>query len=293
MDLSYEACYAVLDVPQDVTWGDLRRAYRRQIQKWHPDKIKYTKIDLKSAEQHFMAVQAAYSKLEQYYLINNTLPKIYLEDDKIELPNVKKTSTTYKKNNTHIAPILIFLIIPLIAIVYFSIYTDSGNNTYRINNDLTYPATSSAEHNTRPDNNPATNNVVTSHVNTINYGSTMRQVKNIQGLPSRIEDNIWYYGKSYIIFNNGLVADWHQDELNPLNTGLTSESGPAIANTPKNITLGLSKSEVRAIQGEPMQDLVDVWVYGASKIYFKNDHVVSWINSTLDPLKIEQTSGNH
>jgi len=299
---TYEECFALLGVTADVTWSELRRAYRRQLQKWHPDKVRYNNIDLKIAENKFNAIQTAFTILEKYYLTHETLPPILTHSD-ITSPtkNSKQANNTAKVDYTlrnrgtsshsgskGIFPTSFFVLLTLGAVIYFFlnyIYQEANVQSIEI----------PAQNETQPTSvDKSTESIQPSQSHapvkrTFGFGTSMLEVKEIQGPPSHQNGNIWFYGKSYVIFSNGIVTDWFQHESSPLNIKQTNSAPKVLStfNQPKKIQLGMTKSEVMAIQGEPMQDLVDVWVYGNSKIYFKNGHVVSWINSTLDPLKLE------
>jgi hypothetical protein len=50
-------------------------------------------------------------------------------------------------------------------------------------------------------------------------------------------------------------------------------------------TMGSTKEDVLRIQGIPSYLSEDVWKYGNSEIYFKNNRVTGWHSATTDPLK--------
>lgn len=51
---------------------------------------------------------------------------------------------------------------------------------------------------------------------TIQKGSTMAQVRAVQGDPIRANDSVWEYGPSRIYFKDGRVVSWHESPLLPL-----------------------------------------------------------------------------
>lgn len=299
---SYEDCFALLEVTPDVTWSELRRAYRRQLQKWHPDKIQYNNIDAKTAVNRFNAIQTAFDILEKYYLAHETLPQIHVHSDSESTGKTKKnvdnnSQFDFKRRDRVVAsergsksifPTTFFVLFGLVAAIYY-IVNDLDQESS--NSPTTLPIPDESQFKTNEKSNESAHAVQqnTPIKRTFGYGASMADVREIQGPPTHINENVWYYGKSYVIFSNGSVTNWFQHELFPLNISQTARgiNNPSSLTMNKKITVGLTKNEVRAIQGEPMQDLVDVWVYGNSKIFFKNDRVVSWINSTLDPLQLE------
>lgn len=109
------------------------------------------------------------------------------------------------------------------------------------------------------------------------FGCSIDDVLDIQGIPSRTEGSIWYYGSSRVVFEHGIVVDWESLPSDPLRTIVRA-----------NFTFGSPEAEVRKIQGEPLYETKDVWTYRISEVYFKEGKVTGWYSSVLDPLKIEE-----
>jgi len=65
----------------------------------------------------------------------------------------------------------------------------------------------------------------------------------------------------------------------------SSAQAPA-ATTEAWVTLGMTKQEVRDIQGRPILREQREWDYGVSKIYFENGLVTGWYNSRSGPLRV-------
>lgn len=47
-------------------------------------------------------------------------------------------------------------------------------------------------------------------------GSTKEEVLAVQGTPTRLTENRWSYGYSYVDFENGKVVKWYNSEQDPL-----------------------------------------------------------------------------
>lgn len=65
---STKSAYQILEIDQSVSDGDVKKAYRKMAQKYHPDKVAHLGIELQnSAEEKFKAVNQAYKdvKLER------------------------------------------------------------------------------------------------------------------------------------------------------------------------------------------------------------------------------------
>lgn len=300
---TFADCYKLLGVPPNISWIELKRAYKKNLQKLHPDKVQYNNIDATKAAEQFKVIQKAFTILEAHYLTYETLPNIQpvpVQAEMLQRKNENDTiiSKTHKiaqkepsQKTIRLFPSLI-LAVAVGTIMYYFFVVDSESNDY-------YNSITAAPSVNKPIT-PGANQARLDGTNAIekkpfSFGSTKIDVIETQGFPTQLGENIWYYGSSHVIFKNDLVNDWFQHESSPLNVSLTPQV-PNITNTEdlyattrhlNIIKKGATKADVRLIQGEPMQDLIDVWVYGTSKIYFKDDHVVSWINSQRDPIKVE------
>jgi hypothetical protein len=280
-ELTFEKCYRLLGVDEETSRDELKHEYRRQSQIWHPDKAKYNNTDLATAKQRFMLIQEAFSILDHYYethaslppLENNTGQEAALDATTQSESNSGYASphdtyhTTEPKKPKRILPIVfMFLLLGIFVYILF------------LSADDEIPPAEKSPINTASDKK------------TFTQGSTMREVTDAQGFPTMVKDNVWFYGKSHVQFKDGIVDFWFVDDTQPLNVRRAnySEANETIkASKTSRIEKNMTKTQIREIQGEPMQDLGDVWVYGTSKIYFKDDQVVSWINSPLNPLRVE------
>lgn len=61
-----ESAYAALEISQDATDEELKKAYRKMAVKYHPDKVAYLGEDLKNqANEKFQQLNAAYEKIKK------------------------------------------------------------------------------------------------------------------------------------------------------------------------------------------------------------------------------------
>ncbi|MBI3563127.1 MAG: J domain-containing protein [Gammaproteobacteria bacterium] len=282
--INYELCYQLLDVTAETTWQEVRQHYRRLLQKWHPDRVAYSNIDPTIAERRFKEIQLAYQTLETYYLAHDVLPTV--------IPETKTKATNYTAptpkpavfRHTTVQAVpkrpslwLKFLLIAIASGLFTVIIIQSDT----ADEVITTEVQSTAPNPPYPYNKDNLNKTFT-------YGSTMGEVNEVQGIPDKIENNQWYFGKSLVTFHDGRVVSWISDDSSPLRVSLAGDgTTPQTGTYSRKFHKGSSKGEVRQIQGEPMQDLGEVWIYGTSKIYFKDDRVAAWVNSTLSPLKAE------
>lgn len=116
------------------------------------------------------------------------------------------------------------------------------------------------------------------------FGSTLGEVYTAQGIPTHTEGDIWYYGASKVYFAHGTVVRWEESPSYPLNTRPQLVPVPR----PAYFSVGSTKADVRAIQGEPVRESQNVWDYGISRVYFEADRVVGWQESPMDPLHVKR-----
>jgi len=117
---------------------------------------------------------------------------------------------------------------------------------------------------------------------TISVGSPLGEVYAIQGVPTAIQGETWYYGKSLIQFSQGKAISWIEDPGYPLR--VVRSGAPQSPN--RHFDIGSTKEEVRAIQGPPITETDNVWDYAPSRVYFERNRVVRWEDSPLQPLRI-------
>ena len=122
-----------------------------------------------------------------------------------------------------------------------------------------------------------------------NIGSTMDEVKAIQGTPTSISkyigEEIWYYGSSHINFKNNKVYEY----TNHGDLHIKKEK-----TTKGYFNIGSTMDEVKAIQGTPTSISKyigeEIWYYGSSHINFKNNKVYEYTNHGDLHIKKEKTT---
>lgn len=109
-------------------------------------------------------------------------------------------------------------------------------------------------------------------------GSTRDEVLRVQGTPTRLDGNRWFYGFSEIHFRNGRVEDFNNFFGNLKIRMLPSK--PADPPVQKAFfTIGSSRDEVLAAQGTPTSVSGNVWFYRFSNIIFRQGKVQYVIDS--------------
>ncbi|MGV8073433.1 MAG: DnaJ family molecular chaperone [Syntrophobacteraceae bacterium] len=103
-------------------------------------------------------------------------------------------------------------------------------------------------------------------------GATAEQVISVQGTPTRIEGNRWFYGFSEIRFKEGRVAGFENFfgnlKIRMLPTGATGKTSGR-----DYFTIGSSCDDVLSVQGTPTTIRGNMWFYNLSNILFRNGKV--------------------
>jgi len=111
-------------------------------------------------------------------------------------------------------------------------------------------------------------------------GSTKDDVLAIQGEPTTFNDNYLTYGMSMVMFQDGKVINWNNLDVKLKAKYLTATNLVA----KEYFTVGSTKDDVLAIQGEPTTFNDNYLTYGMSMVMFQDGKVINW--NTLDvPLR--------
>ena len=306
--------YGALGVKPGCTWKEVRKAYRRQAQSWHPDRFPEGSPERAEADKKIVRINQAYQILAAYWKEFGTLPGQDLEPQRAGKPkrrqpprparpatraaDVQRRGASPRSDRQSAQRVsrhdyqttslvsLVIMCVLVFALIYWnpqprksasrSPATDLRRSTPSLTADPAAPPTL-----IKPARDEKSQPFFT-------VGSSMAKVNEIQGIPTRIEGDDWYYGASKVHFVDGLVASWQISPSDPLYALETFDTSRDLGGTaqPGRIRKGSTKAEVRKIQGKPLFETDDVWEYRVSRIYFKNDRVIGWHNSPLDPLKV-------
>ncbi|MBB3228588.1 hypothetical protein FHW69_003230 [Luteibacter sp. Sphag1AF] len=93
----------------------------------------------------------------------------------------------------------------------------------------------------------------------------------------------------------GAVLVWQLDPFATADEGGSAVAVDGVASRSASssevptLTLGMSRDEVRSVQGEPLLMHDDQWDYGPSWIRFEHDRVSDWYSSPMHTLATSQT----
>ena len=292
--------YRILGVQPGISWKQLRQAYKKLVNAWHPDRFQQDSRQKKLAEEKTKEITQAYKELAEYYKKFGALP---LVTETAEVTSTEKTAsqkaynarpgpeslnaepavtiaTAVEAQKQHPKPhIRVFAAAALAGVAYF-IWHFMPWEPYASrpgNGEQADQATDKQD-----DENSNHHSASKEH---FTMGSTLGEVYSIQGVPTNTEKDIWYYGNSRVYFFKGRVVRWEESSDFPLRVTITPEMEKPDT---RFFGEGSSKEEVIAAQGTPDHDAGNVWDYGLSRVYFKNNRVKGWDEAPHNPLRVRR-----
>lgn len=112
----------------------------------------------------------------------------------------------------------------------------------------------------------------------ITLGSTKQQVLLVQGTPTQVRGNRWYYGFAELIFQDGLVAGY-DNYFGTLKMRLRPSTAVEGGKHAFYFTRGSTPDEVLAVQGTPTAVHDKRWSYGFDFVLFRDGRVSGVIDS--------------
>ena len=253
-DISFAKCYSILNIENTQDLELIRKAYKSQIQRWHPDRFPENSSDKIIAEEKIKSLNAAYKILSDFYKKNGALPtntesnviekhprrKSWKTNSNINSQNEKKRRKYNPQSNqnqsisitkTFFKGIILTILISGTSYIIFSsteldMFFDVDKDIKeKQNSDLLFNPQLSKKHYSIPALTLEKNNNIKPIESKDNddyftIGSSIGKVIMVQGKPSRIDRNTWYYGKSIVYFDKGNVVEWVRHSDNPLKVKL-------------------------------------------------------------------------
>jgi hypothetical protein len=300
---SYTDDYRTLGVSPNSTVSALRAARRRLVKTWHPDRFPDSGMK-RQAEERIKDINTAFDRLIDYYDKFGSLPAHETSDAMRE--SIIITEPTPSADNRGqrkrsfvfdaepatdrdvLRATLLWATIVAALVVGIAAYLAVPPDDRAEPPNSASPAAPapSAEPTQAPSAETKSSDLKPArhkHDEYFTIGSSLGEVYAIQGIPTSTANGVWHYGKSSVYFTDGAVSSWEEDPANPLRASLVAaDAAKKIAPT---FTFGSTKNEVRAAEGAPLVETAEVWDYGLSKVYFRDDRVVGWESSPMRPLK--------
>jgi len=268
---SYYDCYSILDMQPGCNWAELRSAYKKSIQKWHPDRFEDGSNEKLAAENKIKTLNIAYDHINKYYREKGKLPLVgeYKDNKNIDpatSSKVRKYSTqkqspeennettknasndnfrknhvsTPKKKSRHVITILV-LTICFTAYYFFSHKMDANIHSKQEINSASN-SISKVQLHTSPTKTSNTTKYLADHLAQKTFAESATQ-------SILADENKLFASNSYF-------------------------------------TRGSSISDVIGIQGAPSETDGDIWYYGKSEVHFNEGRVTHWVRHQDSPLNV-------
>jgi hypothetical protein len=300
MTEDYLRNYLILGIKPGASWKQLRQAYKKLVNAWHPDRFQQNARQKKLAEEKTKEITQSYKELAEYYKKFGVLPlppeehqppasaesgrhvtsaEYVPPDIKTQEPAPATSSAGAPKFRISKRRARILAAMALLGSVYliWQITPWERGDDAPLSKEFDGQPSDSRN---RADSAKAA--PVEKH---FAVGSSPGEVYAIQGVPTKTDHDIWYYGSSKVYFAKGKVQHWKESPDNPLQVNIKPETEKMNA---EFFGKGSSKKEVLAVQGAPDRDAGSVWDYGVSRVYFDNDRVKNWDESPLYPLRVRR-----
>jgi curved DNA-binding protein CbpA len=115
--------------------------------------------------------------------------------------------------------------------------------------------------------------------NYFTIGSSKEEVLAVQGTPTSIVGETWYYSYSTVNFYSGRVRGYSDTSRN-LRVKMAPQTGSESRRPGDYFTLGSTKDDVLAVQRTPTSIVGDTWYYSYSTINFYNERVKGYSNTS-------------
>jgi hypothetical protein len=307
MSEDYKACYHLLGFRREASYEEIRRAYRQAMRSWHPDRHATSGTDPRAAEEMCKEIGRAYRFLMHYYKQHGRLPpynppaakgpEVSQASAQPLRPGERSPSSDTPRRS---APADIAsgsgerqrrfgqlaLVLGLAAVVGLFVFGRAHSPDLILPPPpVETPSRSVVPPPLLPDKSPSGE-----PARFFTIGSTPQEVYAVQGVPDRMEKDVWYYGEARVYFVDGKVDRWETTAAATLKATLAPNPAEAAAARPRSFfALGSTKAEVRAIQGTPTREQERVWEYGASRVYFdEQGRVTGWTESPFFALQVRR-----
>jgi len=266
-------CINLLNLASDSNDQDIKFAYRKAVQQWHPDRHQQAPaLVKKKAEKKMQDVNTAYSILSDYYKKHGYLPgyapteplatnftnvssaNTYPNSEEFGRDSIKDPENNIDSNKTdYRKPIVkkkstkfIWISVMLIGIISFysfdTIFSDSIDSSMNAGSQ------------TAP-NKLLNNSVVTQNTNPSPATTDIINKEEIEKIQSPFS------------------VKKRKSAFAPSSTlGIYEE-----ATNNKYFTYGDTGGRVFEIQGVPTRTIGDIWYYGKSEVHFQDGRVKSWV----------------
>jgi len=240
---SYADCYQMLGASPEQSFKEIRKNYKRNIQKSHPDRLEESQKE--AANNKIKQLSSAFSVIEKHYKEHGSLPAIFTgatntettatsdfstspaDNDENDTAHKKEKSADTQnsasiqqssKNKSKSSKFFLFILVALVALIFF--YLDNSFETEKpaIKEEIKIIKPIKNKTNIIENKNDLKDKKKKPEFFTL--GSPIGEVIDVQGKPDKTIKDVWSYGTSKVIFKDGLVVDWKRGKGSPIKARL-------------------------------------------------------------------------
>jgi G3E family GTPase len=265
-------CYEILGLSPDASIEARKQAYKDLVKVWHPDRFSHDPRLQQKAEEKLQEINEAYEKIKSLKPDEVEMASWAKEhqDSSFETHKAHKPSFTEKVHATKKPKrnSLVWIWIVVFFIVFGVVLFQLDEKTEDTEQYQDAPSSLSQDSKTY-----------------FTIGSTKSDVLSLQGAPSRMIGDTWFYDASQVAFSNDRVIGYSNNSGN-LHMKLLPKTDDAHIRAKGYFTIGSTKDEVIALQGTPNAVIGNIWTYDLSEVTFHNEKVVNYSNASKN-LKIK------
>lgn len=241
--MNFQRCYELIGLVPGCSWEELQTGYRRQVQKWHPDRYEQDPEQQQLAAQRMLELNEAYAVLSEFNRQYGYLPAQPATSEatpgqeqtsraKTESAPRRARGTVRRSQGRKTYAVSPWLLISAILLgVYFLIADlipdDLGppSGTALPTRD-DKPAPVAGQKNPAIDTAPQSKAAKSSDEpeSTFTYGDLPGWVYEVEGIPTKTSGDLWFYGTSEVLFADGKVVSWYSSPDHPLKVRGNSET---------------------------------------------------------------------
>lgn len=245
--MNFQRCYELIGLAPGCSWEELQTGYRRQVQKWHPDRYEQDQEQQQLASQRMLELNEAYAVLSEFQRQYGYLPAQPPTGEAAPPPETSRATaeaaprrarSSVRRIRVHktyaVSPWLLISAILLGGYFLFAdlIPDDLGPPSGSVLPTLDDPPPPTRSDKNKLDRDTAAQSAAQSKdaenslepESTFTYGDLPGWVYEVEGIPTRTSGDLWFYGTSEVLFADGKVVSWYSSPEHPLKVRGNSET---------------------------------------------------------------------
>ena len=272
--------YEILGLTPDAPIEARKQAYKDLVKVWHPDRFAHDPRLQQKAQEKLQEINEAYEKLKSLKNGEARMTSRTKEDRtslfKKQHPSYTSFTEKVRSRKKPKRNMLVWIWMFILFIGFSVVLSQISNRLEHVQPQHRDASSSQSS---------SSSSLIPDRKTYFTIGSMKNEVQEIQGTPSRIIGDTWFYRASQVTFSDDRVVGYSNNSEN-LRMRLLPATDVTHIRTKGYFTIGSTRDEVLALQGTPSGIIGNIWLYGLSQIIFYNEKVVSYSNISKN-LKIK------